>query len=162
MENKKDIIIDTFSLIFDAIIKSEEEKYVDIIQKLNDLYKENENLYDVKIALLFANLTEFVSKPFREQNSIQDKEHSFIIPYLYNGVFEHFVRTTIEKQEGSPFSGDKVNFVIKNIKTSLLKNENILFHTEEQVNKPEEYWWIPSSFSDTYDVIHKFKKWYFM
>lgn len=74
------------------------------------------------------------------------------------------------RKEGSACSGDKETFIIRKVKESIIKGENLsLFMTygnsasrdkiEESIWDKQAYW-SPKSFKDTDEVIKQFWEWY--
>lgn len=75
----------------------------------------------------------------------------------------------LKKNEGTPCSGDKEDFIIQKIKESVATGKNIsLYETYEGKNNiskekwKEQAYWSPKSFKDTDDVKTKFKAWYYL
>jgi hypothetical protein len=177
VENKKEILgaekemIDVFTAIFDSIIKSEQAKYSELSKFLEELYSCGEDRYRSSLNLFYANLSECISKPYRDECPANvDKKLSIVIPYFYNGTFEHFVRTTIENKEGSCCSGDKTAFVLGRVKAAIKDNKNYSLYRvytkdDEWLEDKEKIgslaYWSPTSFADTNDAISKFCDWYF-
>lgn len=169
-EQKEQEYVDTFTMIFDSIIKGEEQKYGRLISLFRNEYHNNESLYESRLSLFLANLNEFAAKPFLEDDVLEkDTKKRAIVPYLYNGVFAHFVRTYIENVEGRIYSGDKTRFVIKGVKKAIRTGTclplNQVYSEEDEWVKPENIgkraYWSPKSFDTTDEVIEAFRNWYF-
>ena len=82
-------------------------------------------------------------------------------------MFEHFLRCIIERNEGAPFSGDKISFIIKQVKKAVITGENQGLYADytgcERIAKEcwnEKAYWSPDTFKDTDEVFDAFWKWY--
>jgi hypothetical protein len=138
-----------------------------LIDSLHHHFNENEELYESEITLTYLNFVEFAATPWFTKNEVKDEKNKYIINYIYNGIFTHFVRKTIEKNEGTTCSGDKEHFVIKKVKEAIITGENQSLYATyegcERIDKEkwhEQAYWSPKSFRDTNEVIKKFWKWY--
>lgn len=137
-----------------------EEDNVDI-SWLIKIFNESEDLYEAETVYATLNLDTILSAPFKCKYKIKETDELkiSILEFIYNGLFEHFLRKIIEKNEGSICSGDKIGFIIKMVKQSLIQGENLsLYQTYK--DSPSRAYWSPLSFSDTNDAINKFFEWY--
>lgn len=165
MENPIEQIILNLSNSFEENSRNENTK---LINTLKNRFKNNEELYECEITLAFMNFTDFAALPWLEENpQITNGWDKFYIESIYNGLLSHYLRKVIEKNEGSPFSGDKEHFIIKSLKKAIATGENIslqVFYDEKDGVPVERIgakaYWSPSSFIDTDDVKAKFKAWY--
>ena len=139
-----------------------------LIKTLYEKFEENEELYECETLIAFHNFGRFAAMPWLSKNpQVTDGWEKSYIESIYNGLLTHFVRTVIEKNEGSVCSGDKEHFIIEMIKKSVATGENIsLYQTYEGSNRiPKERWneqvyWSPKSFKDTNEVKARFRAWY--
>lgn len=164
LENELESVI--LSLV-SSMEKKANERNAELIAKLHEKFKENEELYECEINLAFMHFTNFAAAPWLANNEVKDKKNKCIIEYIYNGLFPHFVRRVIKNNEGSCCSGDKESFIISKVKQAITTGENqSLYATYEGcANIPKEKWnekayWSPTSFKDTNEVITAFWNWY--
>lgn len=138
-----------------------------LIKNLFKKYRENESLYELEIDLAYLNFRSFAAMPWlADHPQVKGKEKS-VIEFIYSGMFPHFVRSVIEKNEGTPFSEDKISFVIRRVKEAIAsgKNNSLYVTYEGCENIPESKWkeqayWSPKSFKDTNEVMLRFWEWY--
>lgn len=143
------------------------EKNKELIAKLFLEFEQNEELYDSRIELAYLNFTDFASMPWRAKYAIKDKKNQCIIDYMYNGIFNHFVRKTIEQKEGNACSGDKESFIVSRVKKALVEGKNLSLYATydgcEQIDKAKwskQAYWSPKTFKTTNEVIETFWNWY--
>lgn len=143
---------------------------VGLIQKLYERFDYSEKLYECEMGIAFHDFGRFAAMPWLSKHPhVTNGWDKFYIESIYSGLLSHYVRKIIEKNEGSPCSGDKESFVIAKIKQSIDSGENIsLYQTyegQERIAKDkwnEQAYWSPKSFKDTDDVKAKFKAWYML
>lgn len=162
--NEIEPIIQKLSMFLNEDSKKE---ILQFIVTLDQLYRNDEELYEAQIQSAFENFVVLASAPYLLKNPDIDEQEQFYIESIYNGLLPHFIEKTIQKNEGSICSGDKVNFVIGKIKESITTGKNIsLYQTYQNCNEiPKEKWnkqayWSPISFKDTNEVKEKFKVWW--
>lgn len=165
----EDISTNLQSLILGLSFSLEDESNKEnkkLIEELKRRYKENEELYMAEVDLAALDFSRIVSIPYLETHEIKDTENSWIIEYLYNGLFSHYITRYLEKNEGSSCSGDKESFIISGILKSIEIGANIaLYQTYAGINSiPKENWnerayWSPATIPDTRTVIKMFSDW---
>jgi hypothetical protein len=157
-ENELEDTILSLANFFD---KQSDERNAELIKKLHDEFDKNESLYESEITLAFLYFTNFAAMPWFTKNpQVTDGWDKSTIQYIYNGILPHFVRTIIEQNEGTPFSGDKESFILNNIKKAIASGENISLY-DTYPNQPEKQaYWSPRCFKDTNDAIKQFWDWY--
>lgn len=167
IKNELEKTIQSLALFFE---NNSKEQNAELIEKLEEKFSKNEELYESEITLAYLNFTEFAALPWLNKHpEVTNGWEKSYIECIYNGLLPHFVRKVIEKNEGSVCSGDKEHFIIKKIKESVATSTNIsLYQTYEGCEKidktkwSEQAYWSPKSFKDTDDVKAKFKKWYYV
>lgn len=160
------------TILFLAMFFNEnsEKQNQEFLNKLYEIFDKNESLYDSEVSLAFLNFQKFATTPWLTKHpQVTDGWEKSYIECIYNGLLPHFVRQIIEKNEGTPCSGDKEAFIIQKIKESVATGKNIsLYETYEGKNNiskekwKEQAYWSPKSFKDTDDVKTKFKTWYYL
>lgn len=168
--DSKDIAMtleETILALVTGIEKESDERNAKLLGDLLDAYCANDRLYECEITMAFLNFTRFASMPYKSCHKILDKKNAAIIDYMYNGMFDHYLRRYIEKNEGHVCSGDKVHFVTEMVKKAIETGENqSLYRTYEGCDRiPKEDWdkqsyWSPKTLKDTDTVIKMFWDWY--
>lgn len=139
----------------------------ELMQQLNAQFTSNESLYKSEIQLAYLHFVQFAAIPWFSKYKVKDIKNKEIINYIYNGLLPHFIRKVIIKNEGSPCSGDKESFIVKQIQKAIITGENqslyVTYEGCKTIDKSkwhERAYWSPESFEDTDEVIEKFWKWY--
>ena len=102
-------------------------------------------------------------------SEMKELKYHTIANGIIEGTFEHFVRTYIERTEGSPCSGDKTSFIVRKVIKSLVEDEDLsLYDTYEgcdNISKDkwnEQAYWSPKTLKSTKDIKALYKKWYYL
>ena len=147
--------------------KEAADRNAELIMDLHRRFEENEDLYECEISLAYMHFSSFAAQPWLSKHEIKDRKNKSIIEFMYNGLFTHYIRTVIERKEGSCCSGDKEGFIVRQVKKALITGENQSLHATyegcERIDKSEwdkKAYWSPTSFKDTDEVIAAFWKWY--
>jgi hypothetical protein len=167
MENEIEKIL--VGLVVAADRESEENNRVALGNLVNSFNKDEE-LYEAEVAVASHNFSHLAALPFLRKNpGITGKDRAFA-EFLYDGTVLHYIRRVIEREEGSPFSGDKAYFTIGALKKSLTEKANISLYSTygdspdyEKINpekRGEQAYWSPSCFKDTDEVKQKFWEWW--
>lgn len=107
--------------------ENSEKQNQEFLNKLYEIFDKSENLYDSEVSLAFLNFQKFATMPWLEKHpQVTDGWEKSYIECIYNGLLPHFVRQVIEKNEGTPCSGDKEDFIIQKIKFNNMPNNNRL------------------------------------
>lgn len=165
IQNELEQTIQSLAVFFE---KNSCEENKAFIAELNRQFAENEEIYESELQLAFLHFSHFAALPWLAKHpdvaNGWEKKH---IESIYNGLLPHFVRTVIEKKEGTICSGDKEHFVIRKMKEAIATGTNLsLYQTYDGCERIEkEKWsqqayWSPKSFRDTDDVKAKFRAWY--
>ena len=95
----------------------------------------------------------------------------FYIESIYNGLFSHWLRRTIDALEGSSCGGDKESFVTSSVVRSIVEKSNISLYVtygdygdkykgRDNIDLNKQTFWSPSCFKDTDEVKEAFKRWW--
>lgn len=170
MEEKKDMSKELQSLIMDLAFSFEKEsndKNRELIEELKTRYTENTHLYMSQVELASLQMPRIAAMPYMESHDLSESKNRGLVPYLFNGLFSHYIRKYIEKNEGTPCSGDKEHFIINKVFKAIEINENIdLYQTYDGCDRiPKEDWdkqayWSPKTIKDTDTAIKMFYDWY--
>ena len=174
MSNKTDIeetITSVMNGLFETIEAENNEKNAILSTRLCKLYDEyGDDYYQTSMHLEMMRLKELPAKPFLIMHPEITGWDQFYIESIYNGLFSHWLRRTIETLEGTSCSGDKESFVTHCIVKSIIEQTNLpLYRTygdygdeynDGKTDLNKKTYWSPSCFKDTDEVKEQFKKWW--
>lgn len=98
--------------------------------------------------------------------NIPEQRNKNILPFLMNGLYEHFHKTRILKLEGMACCADKSGFIRAMTLKSLKMNENLSLYADYtnvdkiKKDKKRQAYWSPSSVKDTHEAMQLFWDWY--
>ncbi len=174
MSNKTDIketITSVMNGLFESIEAENNAKSAILTDRLCELYEEcGDDYYQTSMQLEIMRLIELPAKPFLIKHPEIVRWDQFYIESIYNGLFSHWLRRTIDAIEGPSCGGDKEGFVTRCVIKSIVEQTNIpLYRTygdyddkynDGKTDLNKQTYWSPSCFKDTDEVKEQFKKWW--
>lgn len=130
-------------------------------------FEANPDYYRTKMQLAHYQFDDVSIIPFIQKHENIKSEHKSLLKFIYNGLFTHFIRKLIDRNEGSACAGDKESFIIQQVMKSIVLKENQSLYDNysgcERIDKAkwkDQAYWSPRSFKSTDEVIERFWKWY--
>ena len=174
MSDKTDIketITSVMNGLFESIEAENNEKSAILNDGLCELYEEcGDDYYQTSMQLEIMRLIELPAKPFLIKHPEIARWDKFYIESIYNGLFSHWLRCTIDAIESSSCGGDKEGFVTRCVIKSIVEQINIpLYRTygdygdkynDGKTDLNKQTYWSLSCFKDTDEVKEQFKKWW--
>lgn len=160
----KDSIKTILHSLAGSLAKETAEENKEVFDKLKTAYVENPRFFmmDIEIAShQFNNLiSQVIDAP--KQKNIN------IVPYVINGLFEHFHKSRITKLEGMSCSADKSGFIKDKTIEALKSNQNLSLYDDYKnadkiINgKDRQAYWSPTTVKDTDEAMKLFWDWYLL
>ena len=130
-----------------------------------------DDYYQTSMHLEMMRLMELPARPFLMEHQEITGWDEFYIESIYNGLFSHWLRRTIDALEGSSCGGDKESFVTSSVVRSIVEKSNISLYVtygdygdkykgRDNIDLNKQTFWSPSCFKDTDEVKEAFKRWW--
>lgn len=152
------------NVLSESLVNKTLNENVDITNQLKEiLNNSNISKFIQNVQLANYEFTEIIEQLL----SIQESDNSWILPHIISGLYEHFLETKMEKNEGLGCSADKATFIVNKTMSALITNSNLSLFQDytniEQIkeDKKRQAYWSPKSIKDTDEAIQLFYDWYY-
>jgi hypothetical protein len=152
-------VIEAFMDTFD---KETVDKNLEIYLKLKLAYEEDEQKFLEAFDIALMDLDTLVGKVI----GVADQKNKYLVPYIVNGLYEHYFRKLMERKEGSACCADKAKFIVRMTLKALKGNTNLSLYTDYsncdwvKEEKDRQACWSPKTVPDTNTAMKMFWDWY--
>ena len=161
MSKTEDGIKTVITSLFELFEKETIENNQDAFVKLSELYKKDAEFWHY---LERANST--LGTIISMITDVPNQKYGGTMSHIASGVYQHFIRTLIEKREGGACSADKERFIVRSTIKALRENKNLSLyddyvkHAQITEDKDKRAYWSPRTIKDTDQAMSLFWIWY--
>lgn len=161
LEENIKIVIESF---IDGFEQGTVEKNNKAYLKLKELYEKDEQKFLESFDFAIMDLNTLVG----ELITVSDQKNKYLVPYIANGLYDHFFRKLMEKKEGSANCVDKARFIVRMTLKALKENKNLSLYEDYikcdwvKEEKEKQAYWSPRTIPDTDTAMKMFWDWYLL